>query len=83
MRSVWRGLGAFTLGLGTAGAWVVYIQAVASHHAATAAIADLFLLLAGSAGVQLWSKQKSFRLFLAYDCGAALGTYFLVRWQLL
>lgn len=69
---------AFLLGLFTAGAWVVYIRAVGQERALAAAVADLAILLSGSVGVQLWSKQQAFRLFVAFDVGAALGTYLLV-----
>lgn len=66
------------MGLFTAAMWVVYIQAVGAERALAAAGADLAILLSGSVGVQLWSKQQSFRLFVAFDVGAALGTYLLV-----
>ena len=71
---------AFLLGVSTAGAWVVYIHAVGAKQAPLAAVADLAILVMGSASVQLWSRQKAFRLFVAFDVGAALGTFCLVRW---
>lgn len=71
---------AFGLGLLTAAAWVIYIRAVGQQRAGRAALADLTILLAGSAGVQLWAfAGESFWLFAAFDTGAALGTYLLVR----
>ena len=70
---------AFLLGLGTAAAWVVYIQAVGMGRAELAALADLAILVSGSIGVQLWARKKSFWVFVAFDVGAALGTYLLVK----
>ena len=71
---------ALLLGLCTAGAWVVYIRAVTMGHAGKAALADLAILLSGSVGVQVWAMGgESFWLFVAFDVGAASGTYLLVR----
>lgn len=70
---------AFSLGLLTAAAWVVYIRAVQERRAGRAAVADLAILLAGSGGVQVWALAGgSFWLFAAFDLGAATGTYLLV-----
>jgi drug/metabolite transporter (DMT)-like permease len=71
---------AAVLGLSVAGAWVVYIRAIAQQRAARAALADLTILLLGSLGVQVWAwGDERFGLFAAFDAGAALGTYIVVR----
>ena len=72
---------AFALGLATAAAWVIYIRAVTAKRAGRAALGDLGILLAGSLGVQLWAGAgESFTVFAAFDAGAALGTFVVVRW---